>query len=100
MRADIRAEVTLDTVVGVPNRNINSNTALLVCGRTLREGTVSILDEGGYRQLVTALSVNRSLDVVNEVNQILAITSGNRVNEVALSVSPGSGNLNLSPEIR
>ena len=40
VRADIRAEVTLDTVLRIPNRYVNRDTALLISRRTLREGTV------------------------------------------------------------
>ena len=34
MRTYIGAEVTLDTVIGIPGRNIDCHAALLVCGGT------------------------------------------------------------------
>ena len=40
MRADIRAEVTLNTVVRIPNRNVNCDTAFFISRGALREGAV------------------------------------------------------------
>ena len=72
MRADIRTEVTLDTVIGIPNRNVNCNTALLVCCRTGRSAAVYVVLECRYRQGVTFLSAYLGLDVVYEVNNVFS----------------------------
>ena len=70
MRADIRTEVTLDTIVRIPYRYVYGDAALLKCGGTGRSRTVNIILECGYREVVTFLSVYSSLDVVNEINKL------------------------------
>ena len=52
MRAYIRAEVTLDTVLRIPFGNIYCDTTLLVSSSAGRSGTVYVILECGYRQVV------------------------------------------------
>ena len=96
MRADIGTEVTLDTVVRIPNRNIYCDTALLVSGGTGRCGTINIILECRYREVVTFLCVNCSLNGVDEFNNIFsAFCSVNHVKTFICTVLPALRNLNL-----
>ena len=97
MRANIGTEVTLDTVVRIPYRNIYCDTTLLVCRGTGRSGTVYIILECGYRQVVTFLSVYRSLDVVDEIYNVLSSARLQResIQSLVLAVLPALRNLNL-----
>ncbi|SCI83152.1 Uncharacterised protein [uncultured Clostridium sp.] len=70
MRANIRTEVTLDTIFRIPFRNIYRDTTFFVSSGSLRECTVSHIYERGYREIVSFLSINRDLDIVNEINNI------------------------------
>ena len=96
MRADIGTEVTLDTVVRIPNRYVNCDTTFLVCSGTGRSCTVNIILECGYREVVTFLSVYSSLDVVNEVDNILAaLCSVNHVKTFVFTVLPALRNFHF-----
>ena len=96
MRADIGTEVTLDTVVWIPNRYVNCDTTFLVCSGTGRSCTVNVILECGYREIVTFLSIYSSLNVVNEVDNILAaLCSVNHVKTFVFTVLPALRNLNL-----
>ena len=64
MRTNIRTEITLDTVVRIPLRNVNRNTSLFECSRTLRECTVSHVNECRNRERITLLLVAWDLDLV------------------------------------
>ena len=72
MRTYIGTEVTLDTVVRIPNRNVNSDTTFLVCGRSGRGGTIYIINKCRYRQSVAFLSADLGLNVVNEINNVFS----------------------------
>ena len=97
MRADIGTEVTLDTVVWIPLRNIDSDTALLVCRGTGWCGTVYVIYECGYRQVVSFLSVYSSLNCVDKLHNVL--TSGLcvcHIETLVLAVLPALWYLNLN----
>ena len=93
MWADIRTEVTLDTVINVPYRNLNSDTTLLVCRRTGWCRTINVILECRYRQCVTFLSAYLGLDVVYEVYNFLS-SLGNYlvVKSFIFAVSPACWN--------
>ena len=95
MRADECTLVTLDTVLGDPLGNVNCDTALLISSGALRERTVGNINECGNRDLVAALCVNGDLYIVNEVDQELVVALSLVLGELALAVSPGSGNVYL-----
>ena len=96
MRAHIRTEVTLDTVVRIPNRYVYCDTTFLVCSRTGRSCTVNVILECGYREVVTFLSVYSSLNVVNEVDNILAaLCSVNHVKAFVFTVLPALRNFHF-----
>ena len=71
VRAYVGAEVTLDTVLRIPFGNIYCDTALLVSSSAGRSGTVYVILECGYRQVLSVMSVDRLLDVINEINNVL-----------------------------
>ena len=96
MRAHICTEVTLDTVVGIPYRNLHCDTALLVSGGAGRSGAVNIIRECGYGQGVTFLSADLGLNVVDKVDNILSSVGHNCVIQtLVLAVLPALRNLNL-----
>ena len=96
MRADIGTEVTLDTVVRIPYRNVYCDTALLVCGRTGRCGTVNVILERGYRKVVSFLGVYCSLYGIYELNNVFSSLCGvNHVKTFVLTVLPAFRNLDL-----
>ena len=84
--------VTLDTVLGIPLRNGNSNASLLVSRRALREGTVRIGGESTNGERVTLHCANGNNDVVNEVNERCASTGNLSRGSVNTCVLPGLGN--------
>ena len=96
VRTYIGTEVTLDTVVNIPYRNIYCNTTLLVCGRTRWCSTVYIILECGYRQGVSFLSAYLGLDIVYEINNFLAAL-GNYliIKAFVLALRPACRNLYL-----
>ena len=71
MGADVGAEVTLDTVVRVPARNIDRNPPLLIGRGSGGRRAVRIGQEGGDRQAVPLLRGDRVLDIVYKVQHIL-----------------------------
>ena len=75
MRTYIGTEVTLDTLGRIPCGNINSNTSLLISGRSGRSGAVCIILECGYRQRIAFLSAYLGLDIVNEVNYVFSVSA-------------------------
>ena len=97
VRANECTLVTLDTVLGNPLGNVNSDTALLICSGTLGECTVNDvhINEGGYGDLVAALCVYGDLNLVDEINQELVVALSLVLGELALAVSPGSRNVYL-----
>ena len=70
VRAHIRTEVTLDTVVRIPNRYIDCDTTFLVCSGTRRSCTIYIIGKCRYRQVVTLLSIDSSLNGVDKLNNV------------------------------
>ena len=96
MRTYISTEVTLDTVVRIPYRNLNSDTALLVCGRSRWCGTVYVLSKCRYWQGISFLSAYLGLDIVNEINNFLAAL-GNYliIKAFVLALRPACRNLYL-----
>ena len=70
MRADIGTEITLNTVIRIPYRNIYRNTALLISSRTDRSGTVHVALESGYRKIISFLCGNIILNVVYKIESI------------------------------
>ena len=96
MRTYIGTEVTLDTVVRIPYRNIDSNTAFLICGGTGRRCTVYVIYECRYRQVVTFLSINSSLNRVNELHYVFsALCCVSHLKAFVRCVLPALRNLNL-----
>ena len=85
MRADEYAVVALDTGGRIPNRNIDSHSALLVCCGAVRHGTVHIRNEGAYRQGVTALCVHHVGDFLYEWRCETACV---RIGELGADVCP------------
>ena len=75
MRTYIGTEITLDTVVRIPNRHIYCNTALLVSSRTRRCGTIHILGKCRYRKGIALLSADLGLYVVDKVHNIFSSLS-------------------------
>ena len=57
--------VTLDTFLCIPNRYLESNTALFVCGKTEVDTAVLIALKCADRKVVTLLLVNRLLKAGN-----------------------------------
>lgn len=55
VRANIRAEVTLNTIIRIPNRYVDRDTAFLISRGALWEGTVLSAFKGRYGQLVAML---------------------------------------------
>ena len=72
MRTNIGTEVTLNTVIRIPCRNVNSNTTLFVSSRSNRCGTVYIACESGNRKIVTFLSGYMILHIVYKVENVLS----------------------------
>ena len=97
MRADISTSVTLDTVLRIPYRDIYSDTTFLVCSSTGWCSTVNIIFKCRYRQCITFLSINLSLDVVNEINNFLtSFCSVSHMKTLVCSIFPALWNLNLN----
>ena len=96
MRAYIGAESTLDAVLSIPYRNVDCDTALLVCSSTGRSSAVCINACYGYRNGIAFLSVDLDLNVVYEINNILSCAGS--VYDIVLfafSLAPGLGNVVL-----
>ena len=74
MRANIRAEVTLNAVVGVPLRNINRNTALFISSTALRYGTICIILKVSNCQLAAAERIYGVKNILYIANQLRAVT--------------------------
>ena len=101
MRTYIGAEVTLDTLRGIPGRNVYSDTSLLVSGASGRGGAVHIILECGYRQGISFLCAHLGLDVVDEVHNVLSSLGNNRiVQALVFAVLPALRNLNLYDSLR
>ena len=71
MRADKGTLVTLNALVYIPLRNINSNTALLIGRSTYRECTISMGLHLSNCNLITLLAVNRILNLSNVIWQVM-----------------------------
>ena len=94
MRADIRAAVALDAVLGCPVGNQNSDAALLICGCAGRCRAVFIALECGNRKIIAFLSTDSGLNVVDEINDILAaFCSLLEVKSFIRAILPGFRNL-------
>ena len=96
VRADHGTEVTLDTICEVPFGNVNSDAALLISSGALGQSAVHGVHEGGDRQLVALLCVDRNEDIVDELDQLGSVTGGNMSLRVVCAVLPCLGNLNLN----
>ena len=95
MRTNIRTEVTLNTIVRVPNRNINSDTAFLVSRGAYREHTVYIFLKGGNRKLVASLTIDSVLNIGYIFYQRRCLALNNALGLLINCISPGSGNFNF-----
>src|SRR5699024_8159659 len=101
MGAYIRAAVTLDTVLRIPNRDVYRDTALLISGGTGRRRAVHVIRESGYRQRISFLCVYFRLNVVYEINNIFSISGSNLYIQSFVScVLPAFRNLNLNYLLR
>ncbi len=89
VRANERALVALNALGGIPFRDVDGNTTLFISGSTLRESTVSGVFECGNRQFVAVLCADRIENILDEVDEFLAIAFDRLVNNAALGVSPG-----------
>ncbi len=97
MRANICTSVTLDTVLWSPYRNIYSDTTFLVCSSTGWCSTVNIIFECRYRQCITFLCINLSLDVINEINNFLtSLCSMSHMQAFICCIFPALRNLDLN----
>ena len=76
MRADECALITLDAVLGMPQRSGNGNAALLICSCALRELTVLHSDECGNGEAVAVHLGDRTNDAVNEVDDLGTLADG------------------------
>ena len=96
MRAHIRTEVTLDTVVRIPNRYIDCDTTFLVCSGTRRSCTIYIIGKCRYRQVVTLLSIDSSLNGVDKLNNVCSsLGCVSHLKSLVRAVLPAFRNLNL-----
>ena len=96
VRTYIRAETALDTVVAVPYGNVDSDTALLICGSAGRCTAVCVGADYGYGNGVAFLGVDLDLDVVNEINNVLSVAgSYHNIILFAFSSAPALGNIYL-----
>ena len=95
MRAYIGADVTSDTLVGIPYGNIRSNAALLVCSGTGRGVTGLISLHNRYRNRVTLLSVYLCLYVLYEIDHFRSALADLLGQVVIRAVLPALGNVNL-----
>ena len=96
VRAYIRAECALDAVVSCPYGNVDCDTALLKCSSAGRSGAFIVCGNNRYRNLVTFLTVDLGLDVVDEVNDVLTVAgSDSDVILFAFALAPAVGNINL-----
>ena len=96
MRTYIGTDITLDTVFRIPYRNVNCDTAFLICRRTGRSLSVFVFLNNRYRNSVTFLSVYRNLDVVYEINNIFSVSGCNLCKTLILSIFPACRNVNLN----
>ncbi len=95
MRAYIGAEVTLDTVVWVPYRDVNCNAAFFKCSGTRRCLPIFIFLNNGNRNLISFLPVYWDLDIIYKVYNVLAAACCNFCKAFVLSVFPACRNFNL-----
>ena len=75
MRTYIRTEITLNTIVRIPYGYANGNTALFICRRTRRCGTIYIIIKCRYWQTVAFLSADLCLNIVHKINDIFSALS-------------------------
>ena len=94
MRTYDRAAVTLDTISALPLGNVYRNASLLESSGAVGAGTVDVVNERGYGELVALVSVNGLEDAVYVLNEsalsVSLVSYG-----VICGVSPVSGDLDL-----
>ena len=73
MGADISTSVTLDTIFRIPYRDIYCDATFLISSRTGWCGTIHILFECRYRQVVSFLCVYCVLDGIYEINNVFSL---------------------------
>ena len=95
MGADIRAEVALDAVFVVPNRNVDGDAALFKSRASQRNLTISTVGESGNRQLVAGLSIDRDQHFVDVIAEVLVVALYLDVQIFIGAILPGFGNVNL-----
>ena len=96
MRADIRTEVTLDTVIRIPYRYVNCDTTFLVSCRTGRSCTIYIIGKCRYRQIVAFLSINSSLNGIYKLNNVSSsLCCVSHIKTLVNAALPAFRNLNL-----
>ena len=89
MRTDKRTLVALDTVLHLPLRHIDRDTAFFVGGGSERERAVLLSDQRAHRQFVTFLTVHRHQDLVDEGRNLflqLAAAGAGKLGLVGLAV--------------
>lgn len=94
MRTNDCAAVTLDTILRLPLGNVNSDSSLLKCGRTVGNSTVNVVNKAGNGKLVALVGVYGLEDSVYILNEC-ALTVDLVGSSVVNSVSPVSRDLNL-----
>lgn len=83
MRADKGALVTLGTAVGLPDRHLQGDAALLPGGGAGGKGAVFHPGEGAHRQQVATLAVHGLQDIADEVRHQGARLRRRRASRVA-----------------
>ncbi len=100
MRAHIGTEITLDTPVRVPARDIDADASFFISRRAERRRSVHIIGKGGNRKLVPPLRIDLALDAIHIIDQLLII-SAHRICEVlVLCRLPGRRDLDFFKFLR
>ncbi len=100
MRAHIGTEITLDTTVRIPARNVDSYPSLFVGGGTKRYGAVHVIDKGRYGKLVAPLGIDFALDEVDIFHQRLIVPAHFIGQIVILCRFPGGRNIHFHELLR
>ena len=91
VRADERAAVALNALVGVPDGHLHGNAALLVGGQAHFQGAVDVIGESAHRQVVALLRIDRLEQVAHHGRTVV-----HRIGFHLFSRCPRSRNLNLA----
>ena len=95
MRADERAHVAADAVLGNPHGHVGCDAAALVFGRLDRADAVGIVHKRGNRNRVTRLVVDGDLDFADVLGERRIDDGG-----LILQRGPGSGNIDFHNSVK